>query len=268
MLRRTVVVLALVLTAAASLAGAKPEAPPVPAVLQPSDAELKRVTEDVQKASADKNDELLAKALGEMEALRHDTFVPFIRAGMKSTSPAVVAASLRAAATHELKDLEKDARKLVHSKPQKKSEKDNTGMAGETGAAAIDYLVRLDMRGEEMTVVEDWLEPLITPQFGDERRLTASWSQDLLRAGVHYVGKFKAKRSVPVLIDLLFVPEKKPLINGKNPNPPDAWFAAREKLWRASEGWVRWALKEITGQEFRSQREWEAWLKENKKDYK
>ena len=268
MIRRTIVSLSLLVLAAASLAGTKPEEPKVPAVLQPSPEELKRVTEDVQKATADKNDELLAKAIGDMESLRHETFVPFIRAGAKSANATVAAASIRAAATHELKDLEKDVRKLVHTKPTKKTEKDNTGMAGETGSAAIDYLVRLDMGGEGATVVEDWLDPLLTPMFGDERRLTASWSQDLLRASIHYVGKFKFKRAVPTLIDLLEVPEKKPLINGKNPNPPDAWFAAREKLWRASESWVRWALKEITGQEFRFKREWEGWLKQNKKDYR
>lgn len=267
MLRRTIVALSLALLAAASLAGSKPEAPPVPAVLQPSDDEVKRVTDEVTKATADKSDELLAKALGEMEALRHDSFVPFIRTGAKSSNPTVLAAALRAAATHELKDLDKDARRLLHAKA-KKTDKDNTGLAGETGAAAIDYLVRLDMGGDEATVVDEWLEPLLTPTCGDERRLVAPWSQDLLRACVHYVGKTKCKHAVPTLIDLLDVPEKKPLINGKNPNPSDGYFTAREKLWRASEGWVRWALKEITGQEFRLQREWEAWLKLNKKDYK
>jgi hypothetical protein len=268
MLRRTITALSLALLAAGTLAGSKPEVPPVPAVLQPSEQELKRVTEDVQKATADKNDELMAKAIGDMEGLRHESFVPFIRAGAKSANPAVLAASLRAAATHELKDMEKEVRKLLHARPPKKSDKDNTGLAGETGAAAIDYLLRLDMGGEEGTVLDDWLEPLITPTFGDERRLTASWSQDLLRACIHYEGKFKAKRAVPTLIDLIGVPEKKPMHDGKNPNPSDAWFTAREKLWRASEGWVRWALKEITGQEMRSAREWEAWLKVNKKDYK
>ena len=268
MMRRTIAVLSLVLMAAATLAGGKPEAPPVPAVLQPTAEELKRVTEDVQKATADKNDELLARAIGDMVSLRHESFVPFIRAGAKSAGPEVVAASLRAAATHELKDLEKDVRKLLHAKPPKKSDKDNTGLAGETGSAAIDYLVRLDMGGEEGTVLDDWLVPMLTPTFGDERRLTASWSQDLLRASIHYVGKFKSKRAVPTLIDLIAVPEKKPMHDGKNPNPSDAWFTAREKLWRVSEGWVRWALKEITGQELRSSREWEAWFKMNKKDYK
>jgi hypothetical protein len=268
MLRRTITALSLALLAAASLAGSKPEAPPVPAVLQPSEQELKRVTEDVQKATADKNDELLARAMGDMVSLRHESFVPFIRAGAKSASPEVVAASLRAAATHELKDMEKDVRKILHAAAPKKSDKDNTGLAGEKGSAAIDYLVRLEIGGEESTVLDDWLVPMLTPTFGDDRRLTASWSQDLLRASIHYVGKFKSKRAVPTLIDLIAVPEKKPMHDGKNPNPSDAWFTAREKLWRASEGWARWALKEITGQEFRLQREWEAWLRLNKKDYK
>ena len=42
----------------------------------------------VTKAVADKSDADLAKALGEMETLRSDAFVPFIKNGMSSTTPA------------------------------------------------------------------------------------------------------------------------------------------------------------------------------------
>jgi HEAT repeat protein len=259
MLRRTIAALTLVLIAAATLAGSKPEAPPVPAVLQPSAEELKRVTEDVTKALADKNDELIAKAIGDMESLRHETFVPFIRTTLKSGDPPVRAAALRAAATHELRDIEKDVRKFLKSKPDKK---DGVGLNGRVGAAAIDYLVRLDMGGEGETVLEDYLTVL----FADERRMGASFGPDLLRACIHYLGKTKYKRSVPKLIDLVDQPAPKDPNDPKNPG--ESYWKARVKLWQQSEGWVRWALKEITGQEMRSAREWEAWLKENKKDYK
>jgi hypothetical protein len=259
MLRRTLIAGFLAAAAAVSLAGTKPEMPPVPAVLQPNEQELKQVTEDAQKAVAEKNDELLAKAIEEMETLRHESFVPYIRSGLKSGDTGVLAASLRAAASQDMKDVEKDVRKLLHTKPSKK---DGTGLSGEVGAAAIDYLIRLDVTGEESAVLDDFLTPLLA----DERRVKASWGVDLMRASLHYLGKAKAKRAVPLLIEL--VPEPQPKNPNDPKNPPATYWQERVKLWHKSEGWARWALKEITTKEFRSYREWEAWLKENKKDFK
>src|SRR5262245_60133856 len=119
MLRRTLMGIGLCLAAGLALAGATPEEPQVPAVLQASDAEVKKLTEDVQKAVTDKNDELLAKALEQMETLRHDSFAASIKAGLKSSNPAVLAASIRAAAAYEMKDVEKDVRKWLRAKPPK-----------------------------------------------------------------------------------------------------------------------------------------------------
>jgi hypothetical protein len=252
-------------------AGSAPEVPPVPAVLPAKPEEVKKTTDDAQKALADKNDEAFAKALGDMEGLSSDAFAPFIKSGLKSTDPAVLAASLRAAAANGVKDVEKDVRKLLHAKPKKpeKGDKDQTGMAGEVGAAAIDYLARLDFTGEEAIVLDEYLVPLFTPTFGDDRRVAAPWAKDLLRASVHYIGKAKYKHAVPQLVEMVGEPQPKPIAPGKaDTNPPEAYWRARTKLWQASEGWVRWALKEITGQEYKSLREWEAWLKANKKEYK
>jgi hypothetical protein len=202
-----------------------------------------------------------------MESLRHDTFVPFIRSGLKSNNTSVVAASLRAAATHELKDVEKEARRLLKQKPPKK-DKDPAAMHGEVGAAAIDYLARMDFRGEENFVVDEYLTPLLA--FGmNDVRVGAPWAKDLLRASVHYVGKTKCKHAVAQLIEMVGEPQKKPFNPDKgDPNPPEEYWKARTQLWQASEAWVRWALKEVTGQEFRSTREWNAWYAENKKEYK
>jgi hypothetical protein len=267
MMRRTLTACALCLAAGLASAGATPEAPPVPAVLQASDAEVKRLNDDLQKALGDKNDELIAKALEQLESLRSDSFVPAIRNGMKSTNPAVLAASVRAAASYEMKDLEKDVRKLLHSKPPKD---DKIGFYGEVGSAAIDYLTRLGLSGEDATVVDGYLTPLVA--LGDERRVAASWAPDLMRASIHYIGKFKVKHGVPLLVDLIAEPEPKPMPAGARgtppPAPPQAYWDARIKLWQRSESWIRWALKETTGQEFRSAREWAAWLKDNKKDYR
>jgi hypothetical protein len=266
----------VLIVAAAAFGGSSPEVPPVPAVVPASEAETKKHLEDVQKAVADKNDDLLVKALEEMQSFRSDAFVPFIRDGAKSANPTVLAAALRAAATHELKDMEKDVRKLLHAKPKKDAkdkDKDakDPGIPGEVDAAAIDYLVRLGMSGEDETVVNDCLAALIAPM--DDRRVSASWARDLLRAGVHYVGRYKVKRAVPLLVELVTPPEPKQATASSRgaappPGPPQAYWDARNRLWQASESWVRWALKEITGEEFRSGKEWEAWLKLNKKEFK
>lgn len=259
MLRRTLVAACLAALAAVSLAGSTPEQPPTPAVLQASDQEVKKVTEDLEKAFGDKDDELVAKAVEELETLRHDSFIPYIRKGLKSSDVDVQAAAIRAAASHELKDVEKDVRGLLRKKPNKK---DATGLSGAVGSAVIDYLVRMQVAGEESTVLDDFVTPLLA----DERRIRASWGKDLVRASVHYFGKTKFKRAVPLLIEL--VPEPQPKNPNDPKNPPATYWAERVKLWHASEGWVRWALKEITGKEYRSYREWDAWLKENRKDYR
>ncbi len=267
-MRRTASVWLLLACAGVSLAGSSPEVPPVPAALPAKPEEAKKACDDADKAVADKNDEALAKALDDMEGLQSDAFSPAIHAAMKSTNPSVLASAMRAAAANGIKDVEKDVRKILRTKPKKaeKDAKDQTAMQGEVGAGAIDYLVRMDFGGEELVVLDDYLLAMLTPTFGDDRRIVAPWSKDLMRACLHYLGKFKYKHAVPTLVDMVDEPKPK---NPNDPkNPPETYWKSRVKLWQVSEGWIRWALKEITGQEFRSPREWEAWLKMNKKDYK
>ena len=72
--------------------------------------------------------------------------------------------------------------------------------------------------------------------------------------------------AVPALIELIREPI--PVNKDDAANPPASYWEARYKLWHASEGWARWALKEITGKEYRTHREWAAWLKKNKKRFK
>ena len=237
-----------------------PEEPPLPVALRPSEDEVKKLNDATAKAETEKDDALLAQAMREMELLRHDTFVPAIRRAIKSDTPEVAAAAIRAAASHQLKDVEKDLRKYVRAKSKPK--KDEKASTGAMAAAAIDYLVRLDFEGDEEAVLEEHLKPLLA----DERRMKASWGRDMIRASVHYLGKRKYKPAVPFLIELIPQPEPKDV--NADTNPPVSYWEARHKLWQASEGWVRWALKETTGQEFRQYREWEAWVRQNKKDFK
>src|SRR5436190_20243568 len=115
--------LALVLVFAASgLAGGGADAPPVPPVLEPTPEEVKTITADLDKSFADRNDELIAVNLEKLEGLRNDAFAKYVRDGLKSSTPAVKAAAIRAAATYEMKDVEKDVRKLLHVKPVTKGD--------------------------------------------------------------------------------------------------------------------------------------------------
>lgn len=259
--------LALVLVLSASgLAGGGADAPPVPPVLEPTPEEVKTISADLDKSFADKNDELIAVNLEKLEGLKNDAFAKYVRDGLKSSTPAVKAAAIRAAATYEMKDVEKDVRKLLHVKPAKKGD-DPVESGGEVAAASIDYLARMNMGGEEATVLDDWLGPLFE-FFHDDKRVGTSWALDLVRSSVHYLGKFKAKRAVPKLVELVGEPKHQPPGARGDINPPEPYWKARQIIWNKSGNWARWALKEITGQQFQSAQEWEAWLKMNKKDFK
>ena len=92
-----------------------------------------------------------------------------------------------------------------------------------------------------------------------------SWGKDLVRASVLYFGKTKYKPAVPYIVaEVLREPVPRDVNDPKN--PPANYWEARHKIWNDAEGWARWALKEITGEQFRSVREWEAWVELNKKD--
>jgi hypothetical protein len=234
--------------------------PPVPVALEASADERKLLVEACEKAVAEKDDTLFANALHDMESRRHDDFVPWVRRGLGSADATVLSMALRAAASHELRDVEKDVRKILRTKPKgKRAQGDAPAVVA---AAAVDYLARLDFKGEEQRVFEDYLAPL----YLDTGRMQSAWARDTLRAACHYLGNGKYKKAVPFLVDQL--PEPYPTNPSDPNNPPESYWKARWELWKAGEGWVRWALREITGEEFRTHREWTVWLDRNKKDYR
>jgi hypothetical protein len=248
-----------------AFAGSTPEVPPVPAVVPASDQERTAILEAVAAAEAEKDKakaaDAMLKAITQMIERKHADFVPAIKKALDGGSEDLVVAAVRAAATHELKDEEKRIRKLMRTKP-KAVQKGSTGaVPGATVAACVDYLARLGIAGEEQYVFEEQLRLFIY----DERRVKSSWGPDMAAACLHYLGKNKYKRCVKFLIEeMLAEPHPK---NPSDPkNPPASYWEGRHTLWTASEGWVRWALKEITGQEFRTAREWNAWLERNEKD--
>lgn len=260
-------VLAAALGAAALLpraplatAGDNAVEPPLPTVIPANDEEKKKTLDLAATSAAEGGIDALAAALVQMHERRCDEFVPLIRANLEHDDAKVQAAAVTAAAAHELKDVEKTVRKVLRAKPKKGLQ----FAPGAVTAACIDYLGRLAITGEEETVLKEHLRPTV----GDERRLKLSAAKDIIRASVQYFGRTKWKPAVPYMIDeLLGQPMPKDPNDPKN--PPAAYWELRTKHWYEYEGWTRWALKETTGQEYRSVREWQAWLKtQDKKAFK
>ena len=248
---------------ASSLAGTQAEEPPTPTVLEATPEEVEKLTAAVEKAYAEKDTNLLAEALLLMDTHSDESFKPIIKKALSSKKKKVQAFAIRAAASHQMEDVKKQVLKLLKaSKKGKKKKKKGAGVtSGVVAASAVDYLARLAIEGVEVEVLEQ-LDRL----FLVESRMTASYANDLVRAAVHYLGQTKNMSAVPRLVEML--PEPKPANPNAANNPPATYWEARYKIWQASEGWVRWALKEITGQEYRTHREWKAWVEQHKKDFK
>jgi len=244
-----------------AVAGDRPEEPTSAPVIPANDEEKAQGLAAAQKAIEEKDDAALAAALRFMQERRHAEFEPIIRDAVGSKQADVQAAAIAAAASHELKDLEKTVRKIFKTKPRGK---DAFGVSGKVAAACIDYFARLGIEGEGESVLKEWLSNTLL----DERRIKQSWAGDVIKASVAYIGRTKYKPGVPFLIDEMIAhPEPVDVNDGKN--PPATYWEARTKMWQDYEGWARWALKEITGEEYRSAREWKAWLKlQDKKEFK
>lgn len=257
------VVLSAVFLGRPAAAGIEPVEPDVPTVLDATEEEIEKVMAAVEKAKSEKDDDILVACLISMETHRADEFVPVIADCIDHRDEQVQAHALRAAASHEMADEAKTVLKILKkSKKSRKGRKKEDGdVSGYVAAAAIDFLARLAIEGAEDEVLEH-LQRL----FLVETRMRASYAPDLVKAAVHYLGQMKTKSAVPQLVEM--VKEPYPENPNSASNPPASYWEARYKIWQASEGWVRWALKEITDQEFRTHREWAAWLDANKKDFK
>jgi hypothetical protein len=250
-------------------AGESPEEPPVPAVLPPDADQLAKLTAAFEKAEAEKDGELLQACLNELSgdpteagvagiALTHKSFEPFVKRALKSKDDEVESRAILAAATLEMKDEAPAIRKLLKAKPSKKK---GSGVSLVIIGCAIDYLDRMGMDGDEKLIFEEHVEPLLL----DQGRMSHSATPRIYRAGLRYLGRNKYKPCVKWLIDQIDRPEPANVNDGNN--PPASYWKARTELWMVSEGWIRWALKEITGQSFRRSKEWKDWYDENKKAY-
>ena len=264
---RTIALLGVAIVAAALpsdlIAGAEPVEPPVPTVLTATEDEVKLLLDAVARSKEEKSDELLAAALLDMETRRHDSFVPIIEENLDHSDTQVQVRALRAAASHQMEGVTKDVLKILKkSKKSKKGKKKGEGdVSGYIAAAAIDFVARMAVEGVEEEVFEH-MERLYLV----ESRMQAEYAPDLMRGAIHYLGQMKYKPAVPKFVELIKEPYPE---NPNSPsNPPASYWESRYKIWQASEGWLRWGLKEITGQEYRTHREWQAWLAANEKEYK
>ena len=255
--------LAAILLPLDARAGTDPVEPETPTVLNANEEEVAKVMEAADKAKADKDDDLLLAALLSMETHRADEFKPVIAAHLDNKEAKIQAAALHAAASHEMTD--ESARVLKILKKSKKARKGKSkgegDVSGVVAAAAIDYLARLAIEGAEDEVLDH-----LTRLYLDETRMQAGYAPDLVRGAVHYLGQMKTMKAVPQLVEMIREPV--PENPDAGDNPPATYWEARYKIWHTSEGWARWALKEITGNEFRTYREWAAWAAANAKDFK
>lgn len=239
------------------LAGDTPIAPPVVTVLPANDQEKAKILDLLAQAAAEKDATKLADALKQLNQRKHVDFVPEVRKLLTATDEATFAAAISAAAAQDMKDIEKDVRKWLRTKPKKGAA---GTVAGAQSAACIDYLGRLGFTGDEEVILDDHLKLLMT----DERKLKQPWAREMIRAAIHCLGKAKYKPAVPYLIDEM-VAEPVPANPNDPKNPPATYWEVRRRLWEEYEGWARWALKETTGQQFRDVREWQAWMKQQDK---
>jgi hypothetical protein len=258
-----VVATAVLLFPFSAMAGTEPVEPETPTVLDANEDEVAKVMEAVAKAKADKDDKLLLSCLMSMETHRADEFMPVISDCIGHKDEKLQTAALSVAASHEMRDESKRVLKILKkAKKKRKGKGKGAGdVSGSIAAAAIDYLARLAIEGADDEVTEH-----LTRLFLVETRMQASYAPDLVRAAVHYLGQMKTKAAVPQLVEM--VREPYPENPNAASNPPASYWEARYKIWQASEGWVRWALKEITDKEFRTHREWAAWAAANAKDFK
>lgn len=263
------VIAAALLPHLALLAGETPEEPPTPTVLPPDEEQLKKLLAEFEKAESEKDDVLLQACLQELTgdpkeegaagvALAHKEFEPYVKRALKSKDDTLQSRAILAAATLELKDEAPGIRKLLKVKPSKKK---GIGVSLVVIGCAIDYLDRMGMDGDEKLIFEEHLEQLLL----DTTRMSHVATPRIFRAGIHYLGRNKYKPCVKWLIAQIDRPEPDDVNSGSN--PPASYWKARTELWMSSEGWVRWALKEITGETFRRTKEWEDWYEENKKAY-
>lgn len=239
-------------------AGEKPVEPPTVTVVPANDQEREQALTLLEQGQQEKSPEILVQALTKMHTRKCADYVPVISKLIDHDDQNVRAAAISAAASNEMRDEEKRIRKILKSKPKQKSP---TGtIPGVVAVACIDYLTRLEIAGEEDEVLSEWLKEVV----GDERRLKQPWALDAIRNGLAYLTKLKCKRAVPWLIDDM-LPIPVPANPNDPKNPPASYWEIRARHHQTYEGWVRWSLKELTGQEFRSQREWQAWLKQQDK---
>ncbi len=260
------VLLALVALAPPARGGVEPSKPEVPAVIPATDEEHDKIMAAVEKAKADKDTELMMNALYSMRERHHEDFVPWIKEGLKSKDAGVLAQAVHAAASHELADEEKTISKLyssmkkkkVKKKKKKKKDDENPANSRTVMVACVHYFAVLAIEGHEAAVL-DQLDKIFL------KGAPGAWTHSFVQSAVLYLGTNKWEKAVPRFV--FMVEEPIPANVNSGSNPPPSYWEARYKLWQVSEGWVRWALKEITDKEYRTHREWKAWLKANEKKF-
>ncbi len=209
--------------------------------------EAKALLDGLDKAQDSKDEAKILAAVMAMVTKRHKDFVPELKKLVADKRFAVAAVAAEALGSQADKTV---APVLMRAVTVENKERGIT-KDGPLKGAAIESLGRLGVTGGFNDIMKLAEAMLRDP----EARQRAA--PEVLRGVVRYLGLTKEKRAVSFLIDEVDEPQAG-TITGTT--PPAEYWKARFEIWTRIRPDVVWALKEITGKEFETERRWKGWL--------
>lgn len=207
--------------------------------------EASALHQELANAIASGDEKRILAAVTPLLTKRHKSFVDDLKKLVGHRNP-----DIAAAATAALGSQGDKGASTVLSRLATADFKDP--VPGPVRAAAIESLGRLGVAAtyEGIRKVADGML--------QEREMKTTYAPAVFRACIRYFGLLKEKRAVSFLVGHVERPNPDNPASGTN--PPASYWEARHHLWVAVKVEVVWALKEITGKEFDTERRWNAWM--------
>lgn len=218
-----------------------------------SDEEAKVLLGALKAAGADgaKDAKKLVDAIAPMVTKRHKDFVPELKKLLADRRDPVSAEAAHALASQGDKSASPLLLKVLNAKTR---DKEGFLRDPETKAAAAEALGRLGEAKAAESVRE------LLNDLRGTKEVHARYARFVAKGCVRFFGLVKDKEAVSFLIDEVEQPAPKD--PNSNTNPGADYWKARYDIWAEIRAEVVWALKEITGREFESNRRWENWFRE------
>ena len=205
----------------------------------------------VNSVTIGKEDKIV-EAIRPMVTKRHKSFVSDLKKLVADRRDSVAAAAAEALGSQGDKTVAP-----VLSKALTLEEKGTAFPHAAVRAAAVEALGRLGVMGSFDAIMKMVEAAMKDPGAKDPG------APKILRAAVRYFGLTKEKRAVSALFHNVEDPKPENVSLGSN--PPEDYWKGRHESWVAIRYEVVWALKEITGKEFETNRRWENWFNEEGK---